>query len=79
MGNAVLVHDLGTTKLQVGRVDLTAEELIDSTCTSQDNRLAFDLNSSLAEANKIGTNSYGRSVKAFSDELLLLTDGSTSH
>ena len=79
MGNTVLIHDLGATKLQIGRVDLTAEELVDSSCTSQDDRLAFDLDSSLAEANKIGTNSYRKSVEAFSDRALILTDGSTSH
>ena len=48
VGNTIFVHDLSATKLQIGRVDLTAEELVDSSCSSQDDRLAFDLDSSLA-------------------------------
>lgn len=54
--DTVLVHDLGATELQVRRVDLATEDLVQGAGASQDDRLALDLDGALAEANEVGTN-----------------------
>lgn len=53
MRHTVLVHDLGATELQVGRVDLATKQLVDGWRTRQDDRLAFDLDRTLAQAHQI--------------------------
>ena len=55
MRDTVLVHDLGTTELQVRRVDLAAKHLVESRGTGEDDGLALDLHCALSEANKVGT------------------------
>ena len=56
MGDTVPVHDLSATKLKVGSVNFTTKQLVDSLSTSEDNRLAFDLDGTLTETDKVGTN-----------------------
>jgi hypothetical protein len=58
VGHTISVHDLGATKLQVRGVDLAAEQLVDSLSTSEDDGLAFDLDGTLAETDKVGTNTW---------------------
>jgi hypothetical protein len=53
--DTVPVHDLGATELQVGSVDLASEQLVDSLGTSKDDGLAFDLDGTLAKADKVST------------------------
>ena len=55
MRNTVLVHDLCATELQVGSVDFTTEQLVDGGSTSEDDRLTLDLDSTLTETDKVGT------------------------
>lgn len=55
MRDAVPVHDLCTTELQVGSVDLTAEKLVDSASTGKDDGLAFNLNGTLTETDEVST------------------------
>ncbi|CAH0047846.1 unnamed protein product, partial [Clonostachys solani] len=50
--DTVAVHDLGATKLQVGSVDFTTEQVVQGRGTCQDNGLALDLDDTLAETNK---------------------------
>ena len=59
MRDTVLVHDLSTTELQVRRVNLATQQLVDGRGTSQNDRLAFDLDGSLAQTDKVGTNTNG--------------------
>ena len=56
MGHTVLVHDLGTTKMQVGSVDFTAKQFVDSRSTSKDDWLAFNLDGTLTKTDEISTN-----------------------
>ncbi len=56
MRYTVLVHDLGTTKLQVRSVDLTTKKLVERLVTSQDQGRALDLDHTLTETSKVGTN-----------------------
>ena len=50
MRDPILVHDLGTSKLKIRGVDLTTQELVDGSGTGQNDRLALDLDGSLAQA-----------------------------
>ncbi|GJD05392.1 hypothetical protein ColKHC_14217 [Colletotrichum higginsianum] len=59
VGDTVAVHDLSTTKLQVGGVDLTAKNVVQRRGTSEDDGLALDLDGTLAETNKVGTDTNG--------------------
>ncbi|GKT80765.1 LOW QUALITY PROTEIN: unnamed protein product [Colletotrichum tofieldiae] len=59
MRDTVAVHDLGTTQLQVGGVDLTAENVVQSRGTGEDDGLALDLDSTLTKTDKVGTNTDG--------------------
>jgi hypothetical protein len=59
VGNTVPVHDLRTTKLKVRCVDFTAKQLVDSLSARENDRLALDLNGTLSEADKVGTNTCG--------------------
>jgi hypothetical protein len=54
--DAVLVHDLSATKLQVGCVDFATKKLVDGGGTSQDDWLTLDLDSTLAKADQVCTN-----------------------
>ena len=54
------VHDLGATELQVGGVDLAPKQLVDSAGTGEDDRLAFNLNGTLAKSYEIGTDTYNK-------------------
>lgn len=56
MGNTVLVHDLSSSELQVGRVDFTTENLVERSGTSKDDGLSFDLNGTLTETNEVSSN-----------------------
>jgi hypothetical protein len=56
--NAVLIHDLSATKLQVRCVDFTTEKLVDSRSTSQDDWLTLNLDSALAETDQVCTDTY---------------------
>lgn len=58
MRNAVPVHDLGTTELEVGCVHFATKKLVDSLSTGENDRLALNLDSTLAESDKIGTNTF---------------------
>jgi hypothetical protein len=53
--NTILVHDLGTTKLKVGGVNLATEQLVNGRGTSEDDGLALNLNGTLAETHKVST------------------------
>ncbi|GFF28865.1 hypothetical protein IFM46972_02469 [Aspergillus udagawae] len=57
--DTVLVHDLSTTELQVRRVNLATQQLVDGRGTSQNDRLAFHLDGSLAQTDKVGTDTNG--------------------
>ncbi|KAH6606989.1 hypothetical protein Trco_006142 [Trichoderma cornu-damae] len=61
--NTVAVHDLGTTKLEVGGVDFTTEKVVQSRSTSKDDGLTFNLDSTLAKTDKIGTNTCKKKKK----------------
>ncbi|CAG9956035.1 unnamed protein product [Clonostachys rosea f. rosea IK726] len=50
--DTVAVHDLSATKLQVGGVDFTTEQVVQGRGTCQDNGLTLDLDDTLAETNK---------------------------
>jgi hypothetical protein len=58
MRHTVAIHDLRTTKLQVGSVDFATEQLIDSLGTGKNNRLALDLDGTLTEADEVGADTY---------------------
>ena len=59
VADAVLVHDLRAAELQVRRVDLAAEQLVDGGCARQDDGLALDLDGALAEAHQVRTDADG--------------------
>lgn len=48
--DTILVHDLGTTQLQVRSVNLTTEKFVDSCGSCEDDRLALNLDSTLPKA-----------------------------
>ena len=52
--HAVLVHDLGAAELEVARVDLATEHLVERAGAREDDRLALDLDGALAEADEVG-------------------------
>lgn len=52
---------LSTTELQVGRVHLPTQNLVQSGCSSQDDGLALDLNGSVSQPQEVGTNTDGTS------------------
>ncbi|KAH3673868.1 hypothetical protein OGATHE_001848 [Ogataea polymorpha] len=54
MRNTVSVHDLRASKLQVGGVNLSAQNLVDGRSTRQNDRLSFNLNGSLAKSHQVG-------------------------
>jgi hypothetical protein len=54
--NTVSVHDLGTTKLQVGSVDLTTQQVVESTSTGKDDGLTLNLDSTLTKTDEVSTN-----------------------
>lgn len=56
MGHTVAVHDLRAAELQVGGVNLATEQVVEGRSTSEDDWLAFDLDSTLAKTDKVGTN-----------------------
>lgn len=58
MRDTVLVHDLSTTKLQVGGVDLTTQELVDSRSTGENDGLTLNLDGTLTKTNKVSTDTY---------------------
>jgi hypothetical protein len=60
--DTVAVHDLGTTKLQVGGVDFTAEEVVEGTGTGEDDGLSLNLDRTLSETDQIGTDTYNSLV-----------------
>ena len=59
MGDTVLVHDLGTTKLQVGSVHFATQQLVDGRSTSEDDWLALDLDGTLSETDEVRTDTDG--------------------
>ncbi len=54
--DTIAIHDLGATELQVGSVDFPPKEVVQGRGASEDDRLTLDLNSTLAETNKVGAN-----------------------
>jgi hypothetical protein len=56
MRHTVPVHDLRATKLKVGSVNFTTEQLVDSLGTSKDDWLTFNLDRTLTEADEVSTN-----------------------
>jgi hypothetical protein len=78
--DTVLVHDLGTTKLQVGSVHFTTEKLVDSWSTSQDDWLTLDLNGTLTETDQVGTDTNGSaSDKSDGEDVFVGSASSTSN
>jgi hypothetical protein len=71
--NTVLVHDLGTTKLQVGSVDLTTKKLVDSGSTSEDDGLTLNLDSTLTKTNEVGTDTDGTASNEGNGENILVS------
>ena len=53
--DTVLVHDLRATELQVRRVHLASQHLVEGARAREDDRLALDLDGTLAEADEVGT------------------------
>jgi hypothetical protein len=53
--HTISVHDLSTTKLKVGSVDLATEQLVDGLCTSEDDGLTLNLDRTLTETDKVST------------------------
>ena len=62
MRDTVPVHDLSSSKLEIGSVDLATQEVVDSCSTSQNDRLTFNLNRALSETDKVGTDTWKLSV-----------------
>jgi hypothetical protein len=56
MRHTVPVHDLRATKLKVGSVNFTTEQLVDSLGTSKNDWLTFNLDRTLTEADEVSTN-----------------------
>ncbi|ROV86895.1 hypothetical protein VMCG_10866 [Cytospora schulzeri] len=50
--HTVTVHDLSTTKLQVGSVDLTTQQVVQGRSTGKDDGLALNLDSTLTKTDK---------------------------
>lgn len=59
MRDTVLVHDLRSAELEVGRVDLATEDLVERSRTGEDDRLSLDLDGALTETNEVGSNADG--------------------
>jgi len=59
VGDTVLVHDLGATKLQVGSVDLATEQFVNGRSTSEDDGLTLDLDGTLTKTDEIGADTDG--------------------
>ncbi|PNY27761.1 Uncharacterized protein TCAP_02317 [Tolypocladium capitatum] len=81
--HAIAVHDLRATELQVGRVDLAAQQVVQGGSTGQDDGLALDLHGTLAEADKVGTDTCCHHVSSYAPPTHVnryrsrpLTDGS---
>jgi hypothetical protein len=62
--NTVPVHNLRATKLKVGSVNFTTEQLVDSLGTSEDDWLTFDLDRTLTEADEVSTNTCAKLARA---------------
>jgi len=58
VGNTIPVHDLSTAKLEVGGIDFTTQQVVQSRRTGKNDGLAFNLDRTLAKADKIRTNTY---------------------
>jgi len=65
--DTIVVHDLGSTELEIRRIDLASKEIVNRACTCKDlkleyfyqttyDRLAFDLNGPLTKTNEIRPN-----------------------
>ena len=79
MGDTVLVHDLCSTELQVGSVDFTTEQLVDSRSTRQDNGLALDLDGSVSKTDEVSTDTDGTaSDQGDGEDIFVSPRGSTS-
>src|SRR5258708_19567464 len=80
MGHTILEHNLGTTELQVGSINLATKDLIKGRGTSKDDRLAFNLDSTLAKADEIGADTDGTgSDKCYGENLILCPRGCPRH
>ncbi len=76
MGDTILEHNLGTTELQVGSINLATKDLIKGRGTSKDDRLAFNLDSTLAKADEIGADTDGTgSDKCYGENVIVCTRG----
>ncbi|KAH3668229.1 hypothetical protein OGAPHI_001983 [Ogataea philodendri] len=73
--NTISVHDLCTTKLQVGRVDFSTKNLVDGWSTGQNDRLTFDLDSSLTKSNQVSTDTNRSAGNQSDGENVLVSSG----
>jgi hypothetical protein len=70
---------LSTTQLQVRRVNLSAQDLVQCGCTSQNDRLTFDLNSSLTQSQQVSSDTDGTSGNERDrEDIIVRSRGGTS-
>jgi hypothetical protein len=65
MRDTIAVHDLSATELQIGCIDLATEKLVDGRSASEDDRLALNLNGTLAKTDEIGTDTCKELISSF--------------
>ena len=76
--DTVLVHDLRATELQVGGVDLSTQQLVDSRSAGQDDRLTLDLDGPLSKTDKVRTDTNGAaSDQGNGEDVLVRLGGGT--
>jgi hypothetical protein len=71
--NTVLVHNLGTTKLQIGGVHLATEKLVNSGSTSEDDGLTLNLDGTLTKTDEVGTDTDGTASNEGDGEDILVS------
>jgi hypothetical protein len=59
MRHTVLVHDLRASELEVGRVDLATENLVERSRSGEDDGLSLDLDRTLSETNEVRSDTDG--------------------
>jgi hypothetical protein len=59
MRGTVSSHNLGSSELKVGSVDLSTEDLVERLGSGEDERVTFDLDRSLTESDEIGSDTDG--------------------